>query len=94
MPGEGKSFNAANLALTCAINGKKVLAIDFDLRKGTFSKYFNIEEATLGLSAFLSGKSDNPDSLIVHSVIHENLDVMPLGVIPPNPTSLLMRETT
>ena len=92
MAGEGKSFNAANLALTCAINGKRVLAIDMDMRKGTFSKYFGIHDITHGLSSYLSGRLENVDTMIYTSENNKNLDIIPLGVIPPNPTSLIMGE--
>ena len=92
MPGEGKSFNAANLAITCAINGKRVIAVDFDMRKGTFSKYFNIDNISQGVSAYLSGRLDDVSKIIYHTDTSENLDVLPLGAIPPNPTSLLMSD--
>ena len=90
-PGEGKSFVALNLALTYAHVDKKVAVVDLDLRKGRFSEYVNID-AAVGVSAFLSGKVKNVDDIVVRGVIHPNLDVVPLGAIPPNPTGLLMGE--
>ncbi|MEG2820979.1 MAG: GNVR domain-containing protein, partial [Muribaculaceae bacterium] len=54
MPGEGKSYIAVNLALSFAQTGKKVLAIDMDLRKGNLSKIIG-ERGHVGLSAYLSG---------------------------------------
>ena len=91
MPGEGKSFVAANLALTCAHGGKRVVAVDLDLRKGRFSAYAGLESATIGVSAYLSGKVHDMKDVIHHDVLNcPNFDFVPLGAIPPNPTNLLM----
>ncbi len=90
-PGEGKSFVALNLALTYAHVDKKVAVVDLDLRKGRFSEYVNVD-AAVGVSAYLSGKVTNIDDIVVKGVVHQNLDVIPLGAIPPNPTGLLMGE--
>ena len=87
--GEGKSFVSINLALTYAHVDKKIVVVDFDLRKGRFSQYVDID-SPVGVSAFLSGKVSNVDDILVKNVIHPNLDVIPLGATPPNPTSLLM----
>lgn len=91
MSGEGKSFIALNLALTYATADKKVVVIDLDLRKGRFSEYVKIERAN-GVSAFLAGKITNINDVIVKGTIHDNLDIVPLGAIPPNPTGLLMGD--
>ncbi|MBQ6278482.1 MAG: polysaccharide biosynthesis tyrosine autokinase, partial [Muribaculaceae bacterium] len=88
-PGEGKSFVALNLALTCAHVNKKVVVVDLDLRKGRFSDYVDVDSA-VGVSAYLSGKVTNLDDVICKGVLHQNLDVVPIGVVPPNPTGLLM----
>ena len=90
-PGEGKSFIALNLALTYAYVNKKVAVVDLDLRKGRFSEYANAE-TNIGVSSFLSGKTTNVDDIIVKGSIHENLDIVPMGAIPPNPTGLLMNK--
>ncbi len=90
-PGEGKSFIALNLALTYAYVNKRVVVVDLDLRKGRFSEYANAE-TNFGVSSFLSGKTSNVDDIIVKGSIHENLDIVPMGAIPPNPTSLLMNK--
>ncbi len=89
MSGEGKSFVAINLALACAHDGKRVIAIDLDLRKGRFSYYLGLTGHHDGVSAYLAGKIDDIKSIIVHSGLHENLDVIQVGSIPPNPTGLL-----
>lgn len=90
-PGEGKSFVALNLALTYAHVDKKVAVVDLDLRKGRFSDYVDVD-APMGVSAYLSGNIKNIDDILAKGVVHPNLDVVPLGVIPPNPTALLMGD--
>ena len=89
MSGEGKSFCAANLALACAHDGKRVVALDLDLRKGRFSQYLGVNDHHDGVSAYLAGKIDDVKSMIHNSGLHENLDVISVGAIPPNPTGLL-----
>ena len=91
MSGEGKSFIALNMGLTYATVGKRVVVVDLDLRKGRFSEYVDIQTGT-GVSAFLAGKVGDIDEVIVKGSIHENLDIVPMGAIPPNPTALLMMD--
>ena len=91
IPGEGKSFVAINVAMTFAQFGRKVVAVDLDLRKGNFSKYIG-EHKKLGVSAFLSGHIENVDDIINKGTCHPNLDTISLGVLPPNPAQLLMSD--
>ncbi len=91
MSGEGKSFIALNLGLTYATVGKRVVVVDLDLRKGRFTEYVNLV-TNVGASAYLAGKVDNLDSIIEKGKINENLDIIPMGAIPPNPTALLMGD--
>lgn len=99
MPGEGKSWVSANLAITFAQAGKKVLIIDADMRKGRQHTIFNIENK-IGLSNFLSGidetgRTENLDVLkYVRATEIQNLYLIPAGNIPPNPSELLASETT
>jgi capsular exopolysaccharide synthesis family protein len=89
--GEGKSFNALNLAMCYAQFNRKVLLIDFDLRKP--NAYFNKKgEGLVGLSSFLINKAVLED-IIIHSP-HEKLDYIPSGPIPPNPVELIGLERT
>ena len=92
MSGEGKSFVAVNLALSFAHSGKRVVAVDLDLRKGRFSEYVGLQDSNLGASTYLSGKTDKLESIIHHGSFHENLDFICVGAIPPNPTNLLMSQ--
>lgn len=91
-PGEGKSFLALNLALTYAYVNKKVVVVDLDLRKGRFTEYVNADDTNIGVSSFLSGKVSDVDDIIIKGNLHENLDIVPMGAMPPNPTGLLMNK--
>lgn len=85
MPGEGKTFCALNLASVFSISGKKTVLLGFDLRKPGMSKVLNIENVD-GLSNYIVGAATLND-IIVN--VAENLDVLPSGVIPPNPAELI-----
>lgn len=89
--GSGKTFISQNSAAMFAVKGKKVCLVDFDLRKGTASKC--VGSPRHGIVDFLIGKTDNVDELIVRNVEGiENFDVLPEGIIPPNPTELLYSD--
>ena len=96
LPGEGKSWTAANLAVTFAQAGKKVLIIDGDMRKGRQFNIFGVSP-TPGLSNYLSGvyeeniDNSNIDNYIQKTEI-DNLSVMTAGNVPPNPSELLVSE--
>lgn len=85
-PGSGKSFIAINIAMSLAIRGKKVLVIDGDMRRNSSSVF--IGNPDVGLAQCLLGKA-TPEKAIVKGGLHDNLDVMPGGKTPPNPTELL-----
>lgn len=89
--GEGKSFVSANLASTFANGNDKVLLIDCDLRRGRQQKLFGIiTNSKLGLSNLLIDDNweKNLDEYINQTEV-PNLDILPTGSIPPNPTVLL-----
>lgn len=88
--GSGKTFVAMNLAMTLAISGKRVLLIDGDLRHASASHVFKCREA--GLADYLMGRVDDVFSILVNSADNENLDILPVGTVPPNPTELLSGE--
>lgn len=86
-PGSGKSFVTINLALSLAIRGKKVLVIDGDMRRNSSSAY--VGNPDNGLAQCLTGKVKDVNSAIVKGQLQENLDILPGGQTPPNPTELL-----
>ena len=86
-PGVGKSFVAANLAVTMAQGGQRVLIIDTDLRKGRLHKIFGIKKS--GLTEVLGQKLSSAETIQTVREI-EGLDVMTRGDTPPNPSELLM----
>lgn len=87
MSGEGKSFVACNVAAALALNGKRVILIELDLRKPKISKYLNLDNK-VGMSNYLIGKASTSD-IIQPSNVDPNLFVIGSGPIPPNPSELL-----
>ncbi len=86
--GEGKSFIAMNLGCVMALSEKKVILIDLDMRKSKGSTPFKPTDDTKGISTVLIGKSTWQES--VASTAVENLDYLPSGPHPPNPSELLL----
>lgn len=90
---EGKSFVAANTALSMAILGKHVLVVGMDIRKPGLNKTFGFSRRTRGVTEYLRDPENTRLSdLIITGFNHPNLDVLPGGAIPPNPTELVARE--
>lgn len=90
--GEGKTFLASNLAVSTVLLGKKVLLIGCDIRRPRLAEVFNFDSSLQGLTSYLAGDEDNLsllDSLIIPSGIVEGLDLLPAGIVPPNPAELL-----
>lgn len=88
--GEGKSFSAFHTAITISNLNKKVLLIGVDLRNPQLHEYFNLDKSILGLTNYLSNKSDDWKGFLKKgSDFSNNLDILFSGEIPPNPTQLL-----
>lgn len=88
-PWEGKSFVSINMALSLAFLGKKVLLVGADLHRPALSKYMGIDNSEMGLSAYLTNTVDNINKVIVSHADTPNLDIIPAGPLPLNPSELL-----
>ena len=85
--GEGKSTITANLAISCAMSGKKVLLVDADIRRACQKDHFKYEEDAPGLSEILISEATWQDTVIPSG--RENLEILPAGHAAPNPAELL-----
>lgn len=93
--GEGKTCIASNLGASMAFAGKKVLLVGLDIRKPRLAGLFGLDDTDRGISNYLSRDKEDTgylESVIQHTDISPNLDVLPAGTIPPNPAELLERE--
>ena len=93
--GEGKTFNAANLAVSFALLGKRVVLCGLDIRKPAMGRLFGIADHHEGVTTLLTLEKVSKEALfsqIRKSGVNENLDLLLAGPVPPNPTELLSRE--
>jgi len=96
MPGEGKTFNAANLAVSFALLGKKVILCGLDIRKPALGRLFGISDKSGGITNLLGQDSvtaANVQQVIVPSGVNDHLNLLLAGPVPPNPTELLARNS-
>lgn len=84
-PASGKSMLLANIAASEAQKGKRVVIVDFDMRRSSASNL--VGNPDNGISNYIAGFSDKCPEIKVEG--QENLFVIPVGVMPPNPTELL-----
>lgn len=107
--GEGKSTIVANMAISLAMAGNRVLLVDADMRRGCQHEMFQYADTCPGLSDVLAGQKKWKESILSMNVFSRNdpavlsaeekpekkeknrneLDVMPAGTVPPNPSELL-----
>jgi len=93
--GEGKTFNAANLAMSFALLGKKVILCGLDIRKPALGRLFSLSDRGAGITPLLTLSKvtwADLEKQILKSGVNDNLDLLLAGTVPPNPTELLARE--
>jgi capsular exopolysaccharide synthesis family protein len=88
--GEGKSYVATNLAISLSLLGKRVALVGLDIRKPMLASYLNLPSQGC-LTSYVAEDAYTVDDTIMSSGI-TNLDVLPAGVVPPNPSELLQSE--
>lgn len=87
-PNSGKTFLSINIAASMAIKGDKTVILDLDMRKASLSSA--IADRTEGIASYLSGRITNLSGVVVD--VADNLSVIPVGSVPPNPTELLLSD--
>ena len=94
--GEGKTFTAANLAVSFALLGKKVVFVGLDIRRPRLAEQFKINDHKHGITNLLIKNDPTLEDLkeqIVPSGVNQYLDLLMAGPIPPNPTELIARHS-
>ncbi|WP_445159367.1 polysaccharide biosynthesis tyrosine autokinase [Mesohalobacter salilacus] len=87
--GEGKTFTAMNLSSVMALSGKKTILVGLDLRKPKIHHDFEVNHS-MGVSNYISNQASYED--VIQASGHENLDILTSGVVPPNPSELLIDD--
>jgi capsular exopolysaccharide synthesis family protein len=88
--GEGKSFVAMNLGGVTALSGKRVVLLDLDMRKPKHNVPSSLNNGHMGISTILIAKNSWQECLVRTDV--QNLDYIPSGPHPPNPSELLLNK--
>lgn len=92
--GEGKSFNAANLAVSFAFMDRRTVVVGMDIRKPKLNHIFGLSGKLPGMTQFLASPSSvDLFSLCQPTAVSPNLYVLPSGAVPPNPTELVARKS-
>ena len=90
-PADGKTFVAANVASVYQLTGKRVVLVDFDLRRPSVAKTLGIASKK-GVSNFLIGQVSLDEVVMTHPEF--GFDVIPAGTLPPNPSELIKTKKT
>lgn len=94
--GEGKTFNAANLAVSFALLEKKVVLVGLDIRKPRLAELFEINNYSNGITPLLTHENPTWEDIqeqIMPSEVNKNLDLLLAGPVPPNPAELMARPS-
>lgn len=92
MPNEGKSFLSLNLASSLSLTGKKVVLLEFDLRKPNLRKELQLSYQP-GISEFIIKKAGYEALLQVIPQL-PNVFFISSGIIPPNPSEMILHDRT
>ena len=87
-PNAGKTFSIMNMAASMALKGSKALLLDLDLRKASLSK--SLGKKGSGVASYLNGRVDDYHPYVQE--VSDNLFVLPVGSLPPNPSELLVSD--
>lgn len=93
--GEGKTFNIANLAISFALLGKKVVLVGLDIRKPRLAELFETHDNKHGITPLLTMQTPTLEDIkaqMINSGINDNLDLLMAGPVPPNPAELVERK--
>ncbi|WNJ19768.1 polysaccharide biosynthesis tyrosine autokinase [Pontibacter sp. G13] len=84
--GEGKTFTSTHLAAILALSGKRTVIIGADIRRPQLFKRLEVDN-TIGLTNYLL--THTPIEDIIQESRIKNLDIIPSGMLPPNPSESL-----
>jgi capsular exopolysaccharide synthesis family protein len=91
--GEGKSFVSLNLSITLALAGKRVLLLELDMRNPRIHRTLGLgRQPEKGITRYLADDQIDWHDLLRRSEVETGLDIITCGLIPPNPSELLMGE--
>jgi len=90
-PSEGKSTISANLAIIMAMDGKRVLVMDFDLHRPAMHNIFK-RPRDVGFTSILTGATSLEQAIVATDI--PNVDFLPTGPLPPNPSEVLNSQAS